>query len=47
VTLPADIAGDVVPAVIDVVKSNGSSVSSNITSIGIDTHHSEGSNPLY
>ena len=45
VTLPADISGDSVPVIIEVVQTDGSSVTSNPASILIETRQRAASNP--
>ena len=45
VTLPADVSGDSVPVVLEVVQADGASISSNSASIPIDTRLRAGSDP--
>ena len=46
VTLPSDYAGDSVPAIIEVVQTDGRSVSSNPASIPVGTRQRAGSSPI-
>jgi len=45
VTLPAEVSGDSVPVVIEVVQADGDSIESNSASIPIDTRLRAGSDP--
>jgi hypothetical protein len=45
VTLPAEVTGDSVPVVIEVVQADGDSIESNPASIPIDTRLPAGSDP--